>query len=101
MGEGSDDDTRVHGTWALILESEGDLKLLRSEARSSRLTLGFVADRSTAMRKSPSFFWRAATLLGLWFIMFGVATALTPLYMEVGYDMIRLVLGVAIFRVFG
>jgi hypothetical protein len=39
-----------------------------------------------AVRKPPSFLWRAATLLLLWFIIFGVATALTPLFMEVGYD---------------
>ena len=36
--------------------------------------------------KAPSFLWRVATLLGLWFIIFGVITALTPLHMEAGYD---------------
>lgn len=36
--------------------------------------------------KVPSFLWRVATLLGLWFIIFGVITALTPMHMEAGYD---------------
>ena len=34
----------------------------------------------------PRFVWRVATLIGLWFIIFGVITALTPLHLENGYD---------------
>ena len=41
---------------------------------------------TSATTPVPRFLWRVATLLGLWFIIFGVITALTPLHMEAGYD---------------
>lgn len=34
----------------------------------------------------PSFLWRVTTLLGLWLLIFGGIMAITPLYMEGGYD---------------
>lgn len=36
--------------------------------------------------KVPPLLWRMVTLLGLWFIIFGITTALTPLHMEAGVD---------------
>lgn len=34
----------------------------------------------------PRFVWRVTILLGLWFIIFGLITTMTPLHMEAGYD---------------
>ena len=41
---------------------------------------------ASATSPVPRFVWRATTLIGLWFIIFGVITALTPWHMESGYD---------------
>lgn len=40
----------------------------------------------SAPRLVPSFLTRAATLLGLWLLIFGAITAMTPSHMEAGYD---------------
>ncbi|MFN0078842.1 MAG: hypothetical protein ACKVY0_20470 [Prosthecobacter sp.] len=41
---------------------------------------------SSATPSAPSFLWRAATLLGLWLLIFGAIIAITPLHMEGGYN---------------
>lgn len=40
----------------------------------------------SARLSAPGVLWRIATLVGLWFIIFGSITALTPLHMEGGFN---------------
>ena len=40
----------------------------------------------SAIPPVPRFVWRVTILLGLWFIIFGIVMAMTPLHMEAGYD---------------
>ncbi|MEN3943923.1 hypothetical protein WJU23_21655 [Prosthecobacter sp. SYSU 5D2] len=37
----------------------------------------------------PSLLWRAMTLLGLWVVLFGIVTVLTPWHLEGGLDVVQ------------
>jgi hypothetical protein len=42
-----------------------------------------------ATHQAPRWPWRLAAVIGVWFTIFGIVTAFSPLHMEGGYDPVR------------